>query len=83
MCEHIGISHLTGKRSKTRKISAVSDHELEAGHIPDLDSFCVLSKERSRSESKLLIRESLFIYKDQPSLNKTIQSYPLQLFNNE
>ena len=74
-----GGSHLTGYRYKTPKRSAISDHLLLTGHDADLDDFSIISREPNRSTFKLLIRESLLIYKDRPSLNKTIHS--LALFN--
>ena len=77
-CEHMGISHLSGKPYKNRKMTTISDHALLTGHEPNLDSF---SRERSRSTFKLLTRESLLIYRDQPALNRTIRSYPLEFFN--
>ena len=77
----MGVSHLSGKLCKTRKATSISDHALLTGHHPDLESFCILSKERSRSSFKLLLRESLLIYRDKPALNKTVRSYPLELFN--
>ena len=80
-CEHLGISHLTGKKYKTPKMSAISDHMLQTGHSADTSDFRIISKEPSRSSFKLLLRESLLIYRDHPSLNKTSQSYPLALFN--
>ena len=80
-CEHLGISHLTGKRYKTPKSSAVSDHLLITGHNADFDDFSIISRDINRSSFKLLLRESLLIYRDHPSLNKTTQSYPLALFN--
>ena len=80
-CEHLGISHLTGKRYKTPKPSAISDHILHTGHDADIADFKIIVKERSRSAYKLLIRESLLIHRDKPLLNKTTTSFPLELFN--
>ena len=80
-CEHLGISHLTGKRYKPPKVSAISDHLLLTGHNADLDDFSIINRDTNRSNFTLLLRESLLIYRDQPSLNKTTQSYPLALFN--
>ena len=79
----LGISHLTGKRYKTPKVSAISDHLLLTVHNADLDDFSIINRDTNRSNFTLLLRESLLIYRDQPSLNKTTQSYPLALFNEQ
>ena len=73
----MGISYLTGKMYKNCKATAISDHALISEHYPDFESFSILSKERSRLAFKLLIKESLFIFRDKPALNKTRRSYPL------
>ena len=80
-CEHLGISHLTGKKYKSPKSSAISDHLLLTGHAANLKDFKIISHEPSKSSFKLLLRESLLIYRDRPSLNKTAYSYPLALFH--
>ena len=77
----MGISHLSGKLYQNRKMTTTSNHAFLTGHEPNLDSFSILSQERSQSTFKLLIRESLLIYRDQPALNRTIPTYPLELFN--
>ena len=51
-CKHMGI--------RLVETTVISDHALISEHHPDLESFSILSKERSRSS---LIREGLFIFR--------------------
>ena len=73
------ISNLTRKRLTSVKQSAVSDHLLECNCSVDFDHFDILTSDTKKF--KLLIKESLFIKRDQPQLNKTIKSFPLKLFD--
>lgn len=77
-CEHLGISPLTGKRKKLSAPSTIIDHILLAGHAGSIDDFQVIG--RDSFNFRLEIKESLFISRDSPSLNKTITSAPLYLF---
>ena len=77
--EHMGISNLTGNRLKCVKKSAVSDQVLEYNFSIDFDHFDILASDANKF--RLLIKESLFIKRDQPQLNKTIKSFPLKLFD--
>ena len=77
--EHLGISPLTGKKSKARKTTAVKDHMLFCDHIVSLDDFKILTS--SNSEFHLKIKESLFISRDKPELNRNEKSLPLCLFD--
>ena len=77
--EHMGISNLTGKRVKNVKQSAVSDHLLECNCAISFDHFDTLAADVSKF--KLLIKESLLIQRDKPILNRTSQSFPLELFD--
>ena len=76
--EHIGISALTGKKIKPTR-SAVSDHHQTCTHQSSFDDFKVLS--RGGETPILEIKESLFIMRDSPLLNRTISSSPLYLFD--
>ena len=67
----MGISNLTGKRLKSVKQSAVSDHLLECNYSIDFDYFNILASDANKF--RLLILESLLIKRDQPKLNKTIK----------
>ena len=62
--EHMGVSNLTGKRLKCIKQSAVSYHLLECNCSIDFDHFDILASDANRF--RLLIKESLFIKRDQP-----------------
>ena len=75
----MGISNLTEKRLKSIKQSAISDHLLQCNCTINFDNFDILAAESNKF--KLLIRESLLIKRDKPILNRTIQSFPLQLFD--
>lgn len=77
-CEHLGMSHLTGKILRTRKTTAISDHVLECGCPPSLGDFSVLCRESN--SFKLSLKESILIKRDRPILNRALSSMPLQLF---
>ena len=67
------------KRKVKSKGSTVSDHLLLSNHSPSFESFRVQTK-----ENKILVlefRESLLIIKDKPSLNKSVRSAPIYLFD--
>ena len=72
--EHIGISHLTGKRVEC-KPSAVSNHLLLHNHDSDFNDFTILC--RDNIGFRLLLKESILISRDSPVLNKNTASIPL------
>ena len=74
----MGISHLTNKRLKNVKQSANSDHLLTCNCNINFDGFTILSNDSNNIN--LLIKESLLISRDKPILNKTVKSFPLELF---
>ena len=76
--EHQGISPPTGKRLKGTWSTSVRDHMLDCNHIVAWDDFKVLGRESNHW--LLEIKESLFIKRDRPSLNKNIYSQELFLF---
>ena len=76
--EHMGILHLTNKRLKNVKQSAISDHLLTCDCNINFDDFTILSKDSNNIN--LLIKESLLISRDKPILNKTVKSFSLELF---
>ena len=57
--KHMGISNLTGKRLKSVKQSAESDHLLECNCSTDFDHFAILASDANKF--RLLIKESLLI----------------------
>ena len=77
-CELLGITPLTGKKVKTPKSSAIIEHLIFTEYDASFNDFKILTKETNGF--KLLIKESLLIARDNPSLNKNIYSTPLELF---
>ena len=65
--------------SKTLKQSAISDHLLQCNCAINFDDFSILATDYNKF--KLLLRESLLIKRDKPILNRTIKSFPLELFD--
>ena len=76
--EHIGISHLTGRRVEC-KPSAASDHLLLHKHDSNFNNFTILCWDNDGF--RFLIKESILISKDSPVLNKNTASIPLLLFD--
>ena len=74
--EHIGISHLTGKRVEC-KPSTVSDPLLLRNHDSDFNGFTILC--RDNNGLRLLIKESILISRDSPVLDKNTASIPFLL----
>ena len=77
--EHMGISNLTGKRLKNVKTSAISDHLLQCNCAINFDDFSILATDCNKF--KLHLRECLLIKRDKPILNRTIKSFPLELYD--
>ena len=73
----MGILHLTNKRLKNVKQSAISDHVLTCDCNINLNDFFILSKDSNNIN--LLIRENLLISRDKPILNKKVKFFPLEL----
>ena len=72
-------SNLTGKRLKNIKDSAVSDHLLQCNCAMDFDHFDILATDLSKFNP--LVKEILLIRRDNPVLNRTTKSFPLELFD--
>ena len=79
MCEHFGISALTGKRVKGDDDPAIKEHLLVCNHTPDFEDFSILAT--NNNDFKVTLMESLLINRDHPPLNKNKQSLPLELFD--
>ena len=73
-----GVSPQTAKHLKGTLSTSVRDHMLDCNHIVAWDDFKVLGRESNHW--LLEIKESLFIKRDRPSLNKNIYSQELFLF---
>ena len=76
--EHQGVSPRTGKHLKGTLSTSMRDHMLDCNHIVAWGDFKVLGGESNHWF--LEIKESLFIKRDRPSLNKNIYSQELFLF---
>ena len=77
--EHMGISNLTGKHLKNVKQSALSDHLLQCKCTINFDHFDILAA--ASNKFKLLLRESSLIKREKPILNRTMKSFPLEMFD--
>ena len=76
--EHQGVSSRTRKHLKGTLPTSVRDHMIDCNHMVAWDDFKVLGRESNHW--LLEIKESLFIKRDKPSLNKNIYSQELFLF---
>ena len=76
--EHQGVSPRTGKVLKGTSSTSVRDHMLICDHKVEWDDFTVLGNEFNHN--LLELKESLFINRDKPSLNRNIFSQELSLF---
>ena len=63
MCEHLGISALTGKRIKGDDDSGMKEHLLFCNHTHDFEDFSILATINNDFKSTLI--ESLLINRDQ------------------
>ena len=70
--EHQEVSPQTSKHLKGTLSASMKDHMLNCNHIVAWDDFKVLGRESNHW--LLEIKESLFIKRDTPSLNKNIYS---------
>ena len=77
--QHLSVSPLTGKKSKSKESTAVKDHMLFCDHIVSIDDFKILAT--SDSDFQVKIKESILISCDEPILNKNEALLPLYLFN--
>ena len=73
------LCNLTGKRLKIIKVAAVSDHLLQCNCTIDFDHFDILATDVSKLN--LLVKKSLLIKRDNPVLNRTTKSFPLESFD--
>ena len=78
MCEHLGVSTLTGKRMKGDNDSAIKEH-LFCNHSSGFDNFSILAS--NNNDFKVRFMESLLINRDHPPLNKCRHLLPLELFD--
>ena len=78
--EHLGISKLTNKpyTFNCKTATTVGEHIHSHGHPADSASFKIIG--HAKNDFHLKIKESLNILRENPKLNKTVQSFPLYLF---
>ena len=76
MCEHLGVSALTGKRVKGDNDSAIKEHHLFCNYSSGFDDFSILAGRNN--DFKVTLMESLLINRDHPPLNKNRHSLPLE-----
>ena len=79
MCEHLGVSALTGKRVKEDNDAAIKEHHLFCNHSSGFEDFFVLPS--NNNDFKVTLMESLLINRDHAPLNKNRHSLPLELFD--
>ena len=79
MCEHLGVSALTGKRVKGDNDSAIKEHHLFCNHSSGFDDFSMLAS--NNNDFKITLMESLLINRDHPPLNNNKHSLPLKLLD--
>ena len=75
MCEHLGVSALTGKIVKGDNDSAIKEHHLFCNHSSGFDGFSILAS--NNNDFKITLMESLLINRDHLPLNKNRHSLPL------
>ena len=75
ICEHLGISLVTGKKVKidNSKVKAIQEHLLCCNYSPSYEDFPILT--RKSNDFKLKIMESLLIARDKPCLNKADSAF--------
>ena len=76
--EHLSISSYTGKPIVGIQTSIKDHHKSCVNVSADMNDFEIIAKEQDLF--KLKIKESLFIKRDKPALNKNVYSTPLMLF---
>ena len=78
--EHLGLSKLTNKPLKYNKQSttAVREHIRNCNHSASNNDFKIIGSDNNPYH--LLLKESLSIFMEDPVLNKTVKSFPLELF---
>ena len=79
ICEHLGISHLTGKKVKidNNKLMAIQEHLLCCNYSPSFEDFSILTRESNDFKLKII---PILIAHVRPILNKADSSLFLELF---
>ena len=79
ICEHLGISALTGKIVKGDDDSGIKEYLLFLNQAPYFKDFSILAT--INDDFKVTLMASLLIHIDHASLNKNKQSLSLKLFD--
>ena len=77
--EHSGVSPFTGKKSKSKKSTAVEDYMLFCDPIVSIDDFKIFAT--NDSDLHVKVKESLLVSRDEPILSKNETSLLLYLFD--
>ena len=82
--EHLGLSLRTGKRftynPNNGNNTAILNHiNTSSGCVGNLENFDIIGN--ASNDFHLCLKESLLIKKFKPSLNKSVKSIPLKLFD--
>ena len=80
ICEHLGMSHLTGKKVKidNNKLTAIQERLLCCNYSPSFEDFPILTRESDDFKPKIM--DSILIARHKPILNKADSSLLLELF---
>ena len=78
MCEHLGVSALTGKSVKGNNDSAIKEH-IFCNKWSGFDNFSILAS--NINDFKVTLMETLLIIRDHPLLKKNRHLLPLDLFD--
>ena len=79
VCDHLGISPITGKPSSRPVMSSIFSHLKTTGHTANFDDFEILSS--CSDDRELMIHESLLISKLKPTLTSRAAQFHLTFFN--
>ena len=77
VCQHQGKSDRTGKHVASPVASSIRDHSLECDSPFSLDDFQIIDMERPCFRLRIL--ESLYIFKEKPTLNDKSSAVKLQI----
>ena len=77
--KHMAISSLTFKKTRQPKESSIRDQLLQCDNNTSFDELSILA--HGNNKYLLEIKESIYIKRDQPFLNKNIRSTTLHLFD--
>ena len=80
ICQHLGISHLSGEKVKidNKKLTTIQEHLLHWNYSPSFEDFSILTRESN--DFKLMIMESLLMARGKFVLDKEDYSSSSELF---